>query len=56
MRGTWQTTDSGGSGSLVLTVIAALVLVGSGGATAIASAPEQIAAIVSQRGAYPEER
>jgi hypothetical protein len=39
VRGTWQTTDGGGPGGrLVLGVIAALVLVGSGGATAIASA------------------
>src|SRR5689334_1207209 len=37
MRGTWQTTDSGGGG-LVLAVIAAAVLIGSGAASAIASA------------------
>ena len=38
MRGTWQTTDSGGSGGLVLVVIVALVLIGSGAASAAASA------------------
>jgi hypothetical protein len=40
MRGTWQTTDSGGGPGvgLVLAVIAAAVLIGSGAASAIASA------------------
>jgi hypothetical protein len=36
VRGTWQTTDSGGG--LVLVVIVALVLIGSGAASAAASA------------------
>jgi hypothetical protein len=48
MRGTWQTTDSGGgSGGLVLAVIAAAVLVGSGAASAIASALVTILIIVA---------
>jgi hypothetical protein len=38
MRGTWQTTGSGGEGGLVLAVIAAAVLIGSGAASTIASA------------------
>jgi hypothetical protein len=42
MRGTWQTTDSGGGG-LVLAVIAAVVLAGSGAATAAVSAIVTIA-------------
>jgi hypothetical protein len=37
MKGTWQTTDSGGGG-LVLAVIAAVVLIGSGAGAAAASA------------------
>ena len=39
MKGTWQTTDSGG-GLVLAVIIAAAVLVGSGAASAIASALE----------------
>ena len=38
MRGTWQTTDSGGGTGLAVAVIIALVLLGSGVASAAASA------------------
>ena len=38
MKGTWQTTDSSGSSGLVLAVIAAAVLIGSGALTAIVHA------------------
>ena len=46
MRGTWQTTDGGGGGGLVLAVIAAAVLIGSGAASAIASALVTIAIVI----------
>jgi hypothetical protein len=44
MKGTWQTTDSGGG--LVLAVLAVLVLIGSGAASAAVSALE-VALIVA---------
>ena len=46
MRGTWQTTGSSGSSGLVLAVIAAAVLIGSGAVSAIASALLTILIIV----------
>jgi len=46
MRGTWQTTGSGGSGGLVLAIIAAVILVGSGAASVIASALVTILIII----------
>ena len=46
MRGTWQTTGSSGSSGLVLAVIAAAVLIGSGAVSAIASALVTILIIV----------
>lgn len=48
MKGTWQTTDSGGRGGLVLiAVIAAAALIGSGAASAAVSALVTIVAIVT---------
>lgn len=38
MRGTWQTTGSGGSAAPVLLIIGVLLLLGSGGAVAAVSA------------------
>ena len=47
MRGTWQTTGgSGGSGGLVLAVIAAVVLIGSGALTAIVHALEVVVIVL----------
>jgi uncharacterized membrane protein YccC len=42
MRGTWQTTGSGGSGGVVLVLVAAAVLIGSGVLTAVVHALEVI--------------
>jgi hypothetical protein len=47
MRGTWQTTDSGGGGGLVLAVVVVLVLIGSGAASAVVSAVAVIAITVA---------
>jgi hypothetical protein len=43
MKGTWQTTDSGGSWKAALLVICALILLGSGGAVKLAHTAEEAA-------------
>ena len=47
MRGTWQTTETGGRGGLVLAVVVVALAVGSGAASAAVSALVTIAIIVA---------